>query len=178
MNDRQRRFAEVYVECGNAAEAARRAGYSERTARSIGQRLLTFVDVQNYVRELQEQLADKRIADAREVREFLSDVMRDEDRSINARIRASNTLLRAAGGYMPPVAAEDARAPEDVQGGGPVVYLPWNGRGPFTAWRDHEGKIHLFSQYDDLVIYIDEDELHKIEQWRENRYGSGEEDEC
>ena len=43
MNQRQRAFCEAYLKCGNAAEAARKAGYSARTARSIGQRLLTYV---------------------------------------------------------------------------------------------------------------------------------------
>lgn len=33
LNDRQRAFARHYVECGNAAEAARRAGYSKGSAK-------------------------------------------------------------------------------------------------------------------------------------------------
>lgn len=175
MNERQRRFAEIYVECGNAAEAARRAGYSERTARSIGQRLLTFVDVQSYVRELQEQLAAKRIADAREVREFLTGIMRDEDEKTNARLRASNTLLRAAGGYMPPVAvsAEDGE-PEEEHGDGLIIMLPWTGDGPFTAWRDRAGEIHEFPRFNDMLVVIDEEELEEIKKWREKRYEANE----
>jgi phage terminase small subunit len=39
-------FVEEYLRTFNAADAARRAGYSERTARSMGQQLLTLVDVQ------------------------------------------------------------------------------------------------------------------------------------
>lgn len=42
---KQRLFVEEYLACLNAAEAARRAGYSEKTARQQGQRLLTNVDV-------------------------------------------------------------------------------------------------------------------------------------
>lgn len=45
LTKKRRVFVEEYLRCWNAAEAARRAGYSERTARSQGQRLLTFVDV-------------------------------------------------------------------------------------------------------------------------------------
>lgn len=45
LNDKQRVFVEEYLTCWNATEAARRAGYSELTARSQGQRLLTNVDI-------------------------------------------------------------------------------------------------------------------------------------
>ena len=41
LTEKQKRFCDFYIETGNAAEAARLAGYSERTARQQGQRLLT-----------------------------------------------------------------------------------------------------------------------------------------
>lgn len=37
LTPRQQRFVDAYALCGNAAEAARRAGYSVRTAGQIGQ---------------------------------------------------------------------------------------------------------------------------------------------
>ncbi len=41
LTRRQKRFIEAYLECdGNGAEAARRAGYSEGSARKIASRLL------------------------------------------------------------------------------------------------------------------------------------------
>lgn len=46
LTNKQRAFVEEYLACGfNASEAARRAGYSENTARQQGQRLLTNVDI-------------------------------------------------------------------------------------------------------------------------------------
>ena len=42
---KQRVFIDEYVTCWNASEAARRAGYSKKTAYSIGQRLLKDVEV-------------------------------------------------------------------------------------------------------------------------------------
>lgn len=46
LSDKQQAFIDHYVECGfNATEAARRAGYSQATARQQGQRLLTNVDI-------------------------------------------------------------------------------------------------------------------------------------
>jgi len=46
LTDKQKRFVEEYLVDLNATQAARRAGYSEKTARSQGQRLLTNVDIQ------------------------------------------------------------------------------------------------------------------------------------
>ena len=45
LTNKQQVFIEEYLRCWNATEAARRAGYSEATARQIGSRLLTNVDI-------------------------------------------------------------------------------------------------------------------------------------
>ncbi|HXF60305.1 MAG TPA: terminase small subunit [Caldilineaceae bacterium] len=47
---KQQVFVEEYLACWNAAEAARRAGYSAKTARQQGQRLLTNVDIAEAIR--------------------------------------------------------------------------------------------------------------------------------
>lgn len=52
LNPKQRAFCLEYVADHNAAQAAIRAGYSAATARQIGSRLLTVVDVSTAVREL------------------------------------------------------------------------------------------------------------------------------
>lgn len=46
LTDKQKRFVDEYLVDLNATAAASRAGYSEKTARSQGQRLLTNVDIQ------------------------------------------------------------------------------------------------------------------------------------
>lgn len=46
LTPRQKRFVHEYLIDLNATQAAIRAGYSKKTAKSIGQRLLTYVDVQ------------------------------------------------------------------------------------------------------------------------------------
>ena len=53
INNRQRLFIKEYLIDLNATEAAKRAGYSEKTARSQGQRLLTNVDIFS---EIQKQI--------------------------------------------------------------------------------------------------------------------------
>ena len=59
MNSKQARFAEEYVIDSNATQAAIRAGYSEHTAKSQGQRLLTKVDVAAAIQGLQAELRER-----------------------------------------------------------------------------------------------------------------------
>ena len=78
MTARQQRFADEYLLCGNATKAAIQAGYSEKTAKQIGQRLLTNVDLRAYIDERLAEISNKKIADGKEVLEYLSSVMRGE----------------------------------------------------------------------------------------------------
>ncbi|HEM3705955.1 TPA: terminase small subunit [Streptococcus suis] len=85
--EKQKQFVLAYVASGfkNATEAARQAGYSEKTAKQISNRLLTFVDffhVQEVIKILKEKF-DKRsaelsIASAIEIKQFHTAVMRGE----------------------------------------------------------------------------------------------------
>ncbi len=59
MTPKQQRFAEEYVVDHNATQAAIRAGYSERTAKQQGSRLLTKVDVIEAVRAKEARLSRK-----------------------------------------------------------------------------------------------------------------------
>ncbi len=59
---RQRRFVAEFLACGNATEAARRAGYSERTARSKGYSLLRLAPVRAEIdRQESDRLAELRV---------------------------------------------------------------------------------------------------------------------
>ena len=78
MTARQIQFCLAYIGSGNATQSAIEAGYSEKTAAEQGARLLNNVNVQNYIRELQEQNASKKIADAREMQEVLTSIIRQE----------------------------------------------------------------------------------------------------
>lgn len=53
MTDKQKRFCEEYMIDLNATQAAIRAGYSPKTAREQARALLTKLDIQNYVAQLQ-----------------------------------------------------------------------------------------------------------------------------
>lgn len=92
LNEKQKAFCEYYAACFNAAGAARSAGYSQKTAKSIGQRLLTYVDVQNYLKELSEKAQKSRIATAEEILEYLSGVVRNTEETTRERTKAAELL--------------------------------------------------------------------------------------
>ena len=57
LSARQRRFVEEYLQDCNAAAAARRAGYSERSARSLARRLMTNPEIKRAIREAMDDRA-------------------------------------------------------------------------------------------------------------------------
>lgn len=80
MKEKQKRFCEEYLVDCNATQAAIRAGYSKKTARAVGQRLLTNVDIKKYIEQQLQKLKNEKIADAQEVLEYLTSVMRGEQK--------------------------------------------------------------------------------------------------
>jgi len=57
LSDKHRIFCEAYCRFWNAAKAAREAGYSGATAKEQGSRLLTNVNVQNYIQFIKDNAA-------------------------------------------------------------------------------------------------------------------------
>ena len=100
LNTRQKRFVEHYGATGNATQAARLAGYSSKTARQIGQRVLTNVDVARAIQEHEKERRSAAIADRQERLSFLTSVMRDERREDVYRLRAADQLSKASGDYV------------------------------------------------------------------------------
>ena len=81
LTEKQKRFCEEYLIDLNATQAAIRAGYSEKTAYTIGQKLTKKNEVKAYIEEKLEALKNERTADAQEVVEYLTSVMRGESES-------------------------------------------------------------------------------------------------
>lgn len=57
LTDKERRFCEEYVIDWNGARAARAAGYSEKTSNVKASQLLTKVNIQAYIEEVQKDLS-------------------------------------------------------------------------------------------------------------------------
>ena len=74
LSYKRQAFVYEYLKDFNATQAAIRAGYSEKTARSQGQRLLTIVDIQDAI---QAALKEKQM-DADEALALMSDIARGD----------------------------------------------------------------------------------------------------
>ena len=101
LTPKQKAFADYYIECGNATEAAKRAGYSEKTAYAIGNENLNKLEISEYIAARMEEQTKKRVADANEVIEFYTAVMRGEvkdqfglDSSLSDRLKAADSLAK------------------------------------------------------------------------------------
>lgn len=92
MNVRQQKFCDYYLQSGNATDAAIKAGYSGKTAYSIGQRLLKNVEIEKFNAEHQQKAHKERIATAEEILEFLSDTVRDGEVGRKDRLKAAELL--------------------------------------------------------------------------------------
>lgn len=78
MTSRQKRFCDEYIISGNATQAAIKAGYSPKTAKAMGAENLTKPYIFRYINEQLEALHNEKTADAQEVLEYLTSVMRGE----------------------------------------------------------------------------------------------------
>ena len=88
LNDRQKRFCDEYLVDGNAKQAALRAGYSPKTAEYASQWLNEEnpkkpngkfnPEMRTYIDDRLAQLHSEKTADAQEVLEYLTSVMRGE----------------------------------------------------------------------------------------------------
>ena len=110
MTERQRKFAEYYVQCGNATQSAVKAGYSEKFANTNAAKLLQNTTVAAYIKQLSEAAQTARIMTARDRQELLSDIARGEDNAAD-RIRAVDTLNKMTGEYTTKVEASVQKNP-------------------------------------------------------------------
>ena len=62
LTEKQKRFADYYIETANVTEAAIKAGYSKKTARVIGQENLLKPAIKNYIDEKLTEMSNNRIA--------------------------------------------------------------------------------------------------------------------
>lgn len=85
MTTRQKKFVNYYIKTNNATEAYIKAGYKVKdrnVAKTAGNRLLTNVDIKQYINKRLEKVDKESIASADEVLEYFSKVLRGEIRDI------------------------------------------------------------------------------------------------
>ena len=95
---KQRKFADEYMISGNATDAAIKADYSKKSAYSIGTENLKKPEVIKYITQRTNKLKSNKIAQQKEIFEYLSSVMRGEQ---------TETVMTADGPVETPVSVKD-----------------------------------------------------------------------
>ena len=107
LTAKQQRFCDEYLIDLNATQAAIRAGYSERTAYSIGEENLRKPELKKYIDDRMAEKESKLIADQDEVLKYLTSVMRGESKS-------SVVVVESTGDFMS-TAREMMKAPDEKE---------------------------------------------------------------
>ncbi|GAX06821.1 phage terminase small subunit [Secundilactobacillus pentosiphilus] len=98
---KQRKFADNYIETGNAKQSAIDAGYAKRSAQQIGAENLLKPVIKSYIDQRMQQIENSKVADAKEVLQYLTSVLRGE---------VKETIV--VGG---PLGAESVERPPDIK---------------------------------------------------------------
>ena len=93
LSPKQKKFVQAYM--GNATEAAITAGYSGKTARSQGQRLLTKVDIKKAIEQRETKQTGKLIATREQRQEFWTSIMYNAENDMKDRLTSSELLGRS-----------------------------------------------------------------------------------
>ncbi|MHC5407327.1 terminase small subunit [Listeria seeligeri] len=78
ITEKQKRFADEYIKCGNATEAARLAGYSSKTANRIATENLSKPVIKDYINKVLSELEEKRIMGYTEAMQLFTEIARGE----------------------------------------------------------------------------------------------------
>lgn len=99
LTENQKKFCEYYLKLGNAAEAYKKAYTSckkDGTARTNASKLLTNPNIKAYLEARQREADSKRIADANEVLEVLTRIVRGEEKDQFGLDVTNSDKIRAA----------------------------------------------------------------------------------
>jgi phage terminase small subunit len=103
LTEKQKRFADYYIETGNATESYKRAGYSASNDNIAGvesHKLLKNPKVFQYIEERNKQLESDRIASMEEVKRFWTNTMRNEESDLKDRLKASEYIAKTNAAFI------------------------------------------------------------------------------
>ena len=98
LNERQSLFVTEYLKTGNASESAIRAGYSKKTAYSIGQRLLKKVEIRKAIENHRDRIIKEAELTVKQVVSEIRALALNADSTSN-RLKAYDMLMKHLGGY-------------------------------------------------------------------------------
>ena len=79
LTAKQRLFADEYIKSGNATQSAIKAGYSDKYVATNTDKLLKNTKLKAYISAKMAEIESHKIADAKEVLEFYTRVLREEE---------------------------------------------------------------------------------------------------
>ncbi|RDF88665.1 terminase small subunit [Leuconostoc mesenteroides subsp. mesenteroides] len=97
LTPKQKKFADEYIKTGNATQSAIEAGYSKKTARSVGSENLTKPDISEYIAKRLEKIDKEKIAEQKEILEFMTRVMRRQETEQVTNVLKKPTVLTVHG---------------------------------------------------------------------------------
>ena len=100
LNHKQQLFMLEYQKCLNATKAAKAAGYSPKTAGSIGFELLKKPEIQQALQHGLQERSNSLIAGVSRIQEFWTQTMDDSDADLKHRLRASELLAKSLGMFI------------------------------------------------------------------------------
>lgn len=126
----QQKFVDLYIELGNATQAAKKAGYSEKTAYSIGNENLKKPEIKAYIAERLAQIEKESIASIDEVMKFYTKVMRGQekdqfglDASLSDRMKAGGEIIkRLSAGNQDASDVDDDNLIEALEGNAEQIF--------------------------------------------------------
>ena len=95
LTPKQQCFIDEYLACGNATEAARRAGYRQPNVQGAQ----NLVKLSNFIDEQAREIRGATIADMLEINAFWTSIMRDEDAELKERLKASELRAKVQGAF-------------------------------------------------------------------------------
>ena len=101
LTDRQERFVVEYLGCANGAEAARRAGYSEHTAREMACENLTKPNIKSAIDRKRSELMGDKEDKVDWLIGKLTEEATAEGNTDSTRVRALEILGKVFGAYAP-----------------------------------------------------------------------------
>lgn len=100
LTQRQKKFCDEYMLCGNATQAAIKAGYSEKYAGQNADKILKNTNVKEYLSYFQKQVDQTAIKSVEEVQRWWSSIIDDTEEGTKDRLKASELLVKSKGGFM------------------------------------------------------------------------------
>jgi len=159
LSIKQKRFIDEYIITGNASEAARRAGYSPKTADRIGNENLKKLVIQQAMADRLKELDCKKTASVKEVLEFLTSTLRGE-------ITDENIVVEGVGDGMSEARIMETRVSSKDRLKAAELLLK-----RFRSKLDEEEQIarikKLASEADKLDNSNDDDDVIIVDDWSE-----------